>query len=268
LIFDDAQPNQHHGCGEMEAPIIVRVLGHFELAKLGQPIYLRSGGKAEALLGYLAVRRDQLVPRDTLLGTLWPTIDLDLAADSLNSLAYRLRKLCEPDHIEIVSRQHGGYRLNRGQAVQVDVDAFDTRADAGDCHYRAGEAESATRAYQDCVSLYQGDLAVNADVYAVVERERLRVRYLGILARLADDAYQACNYVAALGYVLKLLASEPCREDAHRLAMRCYLRLGERAQALRQFQLCQQVLRAEFNAQPESASLELFEQIRLNTPIL
>jgi hypothetical protein len=45
--------------------------------------------------------------------------------------------------------------------------------------------------------------------------------------------------------------------------MRCYVRRGERAQALRQFRICESVLRTEFNAPPEPATLALFERVRL-----
>jgi DNA-binding SARP family transcriptional activator len=60
-----------------------------------------------------------------------------------------------------------------------------------------------------------------------------------------------------------MLASDPCREDAHRLVMRCYVRLGERAQALRQYQLCKQILRAEYDVAPEDATTALYDRVRL-----
>jgi DNA-binding SARP family transcriptional activator len=61
-----------------------------------------------------------------------------------------------------------------------------------------------------------------------------------------------------------LLVHDPCREDAHRLAMRCYVRRGERAQAVQQYRLCEQILRAELDARPEHATMALFDQVRLN----
>ncbi|HET7380215.1 MAG TPA: bacterial transcriptional activator domain-containing protein, partial [Gaiellales bacterium] len=56
---------------------------------------------------------------------------------------------------------------------------------------------------------------------------------------------------------------DPCREDGHRTAMRCYVRRGERAQALRQYQMCEVILREEFNATPEPATRALFDKVRL-----
>jgi DNA-binding SARP family transcriptional activator len=118
--------------------------------------------------------------------------------------------------------------------------------------------------YHRAVDLYQGDLCVAPDPHAVIERERLRARYLTLLMRLADDHYRACHYELCQQYVQQLLRYDPCREDAHRLAMRCYVQVGERAQAFRQYRLCQELLRAEFDAPPEPATMTLFAQIRLD----
>lgn len=100
-------------------------------------------------------------------------------------------------------------------------------------------------------------------MHAAVERERLRVCYLSLLAQLADYHYDQREYAACLTYAQRLLSIEPCREDAHRLLMRCYVQRGERAQALRQYHLCVVILRTEFDATPEAATTALYEQVRL-----
>jgi hypothetical protein len=46
--------------------------------------------------------------------------------------------------------------------------------------------------------------------------------------------------------------------------MRCHVRLGERAQALRQYRVCRQILEREFGALPEPSTQALFAQIRLD----
>jgi hypothetical protein len=46
--------------------------------------------------------------------------------------------------------------------------------------------------------------------------------------------------------------------------MRCHVQRGERAQALRQYQLCRDILKAEYDAAPEPATTALFDQVRLD----
>jgi len=91
----------------------------------------------------------------------------------------------------------------------------------------------------------------------------LRARFLSLLAYLADAQYRAGEYSACLEHAWCLQGNDPCREDAHRVVMRCYVRCGERAAALRHYQVCVSILRAEFDAAPELATTALFDQIRL-----
>ena len=97
-----------------------------------------------------------------------------------------------------------------------------------------------------------------------MERERLRATCRRALIRLSDYSFARQNYDASLAHALELLAHDPCREDAHRLVMRCHVRLGERSQALHHYRTVQAILRSECDAEPESATTALFEQIRLN----
>ena len=70
------------------------------------------------------------------------------------------------------------------------------------------------------------------------------------------------DFDACLAYASDVLAHEPCREDAHRFLMRYYLRRGQRAQALRQYRLCEAILRSELDVEPEEATTCLFDQVR------
>ena len=83
-----------------------------------------------------------------------------------------------------------------------------------------------------------------------------------VVALLAEHYFRAKDYPTALRYARRLLAFDLCREDAHRLVMRCHVRLGERTQALRQYRTCERMLDAEFGLGPEPLTKELLDQIR------
>ena len=117
--------------------------------------------------------------------------------------------------------------------------------------------------YQGALDLYGGDLAFGSDIKHIVERERLRSRHLSVLAGLAENHFADGNFARALEGALQLLAQDPCREDAHRMAMRCFVRLGARAQALRQYRTCRAVLQMEFDAIPERLTEQLYEVVRV-----
>ncbi|MGH3426899.1 MAG: AfsR/SARP family transcriptional regulator, partial [Mycobacteriales bacterium] len=158
----------------------------------------------------------------------------------------------------------GAYKLNVDAGVGVDIACFDELASAADQRRSVGDTAAALRLSRSALDLYHGDVCALDDIRAVIERERLRALHLSLLSRLADEYFRQHDYAGALGYARRLLSCDPCREDAHRLVMRCHVRLGERAQALRQYRTCRQVLDAEFDARPEPLTEVVYECVRLD----
>lgn len=243
--------------------LFICLLGTFRVLSVGHPVALRRGSKTQALLSLLAIHAAGGLPRETVLEALWPESDPALAGQALNSLVYSMHKaLGSVLGGAPVVLVEGGYRLNLDAGVGVDLVCFEALAAAGDRHTAAGNPAAATGAYTRAVDLYCGDLCGSAEGYVAIQRERLRNRYLRLLARLAEGHYAHEDYGACLEYALRLLSSEPCREDAHRLIMRCYMRQGDRIQALRQYRLCEGLLQSEFGMAPEPATVALYEQVR------
>jgi DNA-binding SARP family transcriptional activator len=198
-----------------------------------------------------------------VLDRLWPNHRPSLAGQSLNSLVYCLHRLLG-DGIggaPPILHDSGGYRLNVEAGVGIDVLCFDAAVEAGEREARAGDPDSAASLFLHAVGWYAGDLCDEEDIRSATERERLRALYLTLLARLADHHYARGDYASCLRYAQQLLSSDPCREDAHRLIMRCNVRRGERAQAVRQYRLCERALRIELNTQPEPPTKALFDLI-------
>jgi DNA-binding SARP family transcriptional activator len=240
------------------------LLGAFQILKGDRPVSVRPGGKVERFIGILALHPDDGVGRDELLGLVWPDSEAELALQSLNSLVHSLQRTLSDalaGHPPIV-RQNGRYRLNTAVGVAIDVKDFDAAVDNGDRRTRDGDLANAMDAYRQALEIYGGDLAVGTGIQHLIERERLRARFLMVYARLADLHFASRDYERTLGCALRLLAYDPCREDAHRLAMRCYVRLGQRAQALRQYRICFEALAMEFEARPEESTEDLYLLVR------
>jgi DNA-binding SARP family transcriptional activator len=247
------------------APVLICLLGRFSVVAHGRAMSFKPGGKAQSLLANLALSPRIGLHRDQLLESLWPSTELVLAAQCLNTLVYSLHRtlgLALDGHPPIRCSD-GLYRLNAEDGVAVDIAAFDAAVDDGDRATRAGDGASAQVSYRGAVDMYRGDLVPTSDIRHVVERERLRARYLMVRARLAELRFRDGDFGGALSGALEVLASDPCREDAHRLVMRSYNRLGQRAQALRQYRACREALAAEFDAVPEAETDELYARLRM-----
>ena len=249
-------------------PILIRMLGDFRLLQAGQPVSIRAGSKTEGLLAHLALQNGHRAPRERLIQWLWPNSDLDSGLHSLNTQVYAVNKLLRPAlvaHMPIV-HEDGHYRLNVECGIGVDVEWFDRYAKSGDELTRSGHPEQALNAYRSAIDLYQGDLCVSSGTHSIVERERLRARYLSLLSLVADHFFRVGELDICLDFIWRLLAHDPCREDAHRLAMRCFVRRGERAAAFHQYRVCTDMLRTDLGIEPEPATRALLDQIRMGAP--
>jgi len=138
------------------------------------------------------------------------------------NLVHKLHKLLGPtlEGAAPVLHEDGYYWLNVEAGIGVDVICFDRLMADGDQRMQAGDEAAALVAYRRAAELYRADLGLGSDAPTVMERERLRARYLTLLAQLAEHHYRAGDYRTALEYLWRLLARDPYREDAHRLRPR------------------------------------------------
>jgi DNA-binding SARP family transcriptional activator len=248
------------------ASVLICLLGGFRLLKRGTPLPVRPGGRTEALLATLALAPAHGIRRDELVEQLWPATEPQLGIQALRTLAYSLHQSLGDalGGMGPIINTDGRYRLNAEAGVDTDVERFDSVVDTAERLARSGAVDDAVRRYRDAVGMYQGDLVVGSEIRHLLERERLRTRFIAARTRLAEYHVARQEHDEALANVLEILRHDPFREDAHRLAMRCYVLLGQRAQALRQYRICRDVLQAEFEAPPERATDELYETIRLD----
>jgi DNA-binding SARP family transcriptional activator len=65
---------------------------------------------------------------------------------------------------------------------------------------------------------------------------------------------------AAIGACQKMLQHDECNESAHRLLMECYLRLGQRYLAVKQFRICETALK-KLDLEPSEETLALHQRL-------
>ena len=82
-----------------------------------------------------------------------------------------------------------------------------------------------------------------------------------ILTRLSQFSMAAMDLDGCIRRSRRLLAKEPCREDAYLRLMQCYARLGQRGSALRWYQICERTLRQELDVAPSDETRRLSREI-------
>ena len=213
--------------------------------------------KTQLLLAYLALSNGQRHPRDKLAALLWQDRPEEQARQSLRQCLFTLGKALGDDQPPLVLATRIQLSLDSDR-VAVDVWQFER-------HVAADSLEN----LQQAAALYGSDLLDNLsfdddalEAWCAAERTRLRDRFYEALATLTSHYSDTLNLDAAIETGRRLVGLDPLREDAHRSLMRIYQRVGRRADALKQYRLCVDILRRELNVEPETATTRLYLEIR------
>ena len=232
-----------------DAPIQTRLflLGSFRLEHKTRAIHF-STRKIESLLAYL-VLNPHAHAREKLAALFWGDTSNDQARLSLRVALAALRKELGDDLL-IADRET--VQINPDFPIWVDAKEIERLSDS---EIDAPIAQSLNR----LISLYSGDLLPDFyDDWILIERERLRALYVDALLRLIQHARSSGEYARVIELAQKLLATEPANETAHQHLIFCYLALGDRAAALKQYATCERALRDELNVAPAPETRALY----------
>ena len=118
-------------------------------------------------------------------------------------------------------------------------------------------------------ALYRGELLADFgpvseafDEWKLGESARVAALAVTTFKRLASIQAEAGDLAAAIALAQRLVGFDPLREDAHRLLMRLFVE--ERAEALRQFAACAEILERELSIAPDAETAALAQSIRQN----
>lgn len=222
-----------------------------------------------SVLRYLLSRRGHTCTRDELLDAFWPDVGPDVARNRLLVAVSGLRRtLREITNLQVIEYANGGYRLDPELRVDVDVEHFEQDLSAARRAERGGDLKAALAGYRETVDRYRGDFASDApyEQWTLLPRESLRLTYIDALDRCSRIQLSVGRLDDCIATGHRMLDVDPCREDAHRLLMRCYASLGRTYQALRQYELCCRILTETLETEPAPETIQLYRSIRTGAP--
>jgi len=241
------------------AVLTIRLLGGFQvqIGSRALPDEVWRLSKARSLLKLLALSPSHRLPREQVVDLLWPDLSPDAAANNLHQTLYGARRAMRtPEGSGELRLQHGLLSLQPDGGLWVDVDAFESAASTA-------RRSDDPALYHVALGLYAGDLLPDDlyDDWATWRREALHQTYLQLLLAVARRHEARGELKQAMESLRQALQSEPTLEESHVALMRLYAATGQRAQALRQYALLQEVLAAELDAEPDESSRQLFAAI-------
>lgn len=244
-----------------ELQIRLQLLGPFRVERAQQVISFPRR-KVEALLAYL-VLHPQEHTREHLAALFWADSTDESARTSLRVALNTLRTLLGTD---LLVADRTTLALNPDFPLWCDALEF-SRVMQSAQPSRGTSDVALQQTMETAAALYRGDLLADFyDDWVLQLREEYRTRYLQILLELAQAYRTAGDYVRAIEYAKKTLATDPANEQAHQQLMFAFWKTGDRQAALYQFQECKKILAQELGVEPARETVELYQRIKATAP--
>jgi DNA-binding SARP family transcriptional activator len=248
--------------------IEVRCLGRFEARSAFGKIERWPSVKAKSIFQYLLVRSHEPTVKEALMEALWPEGSAQAAGNSLKAAVHSLRSILSElvtgaENPQLIIFSQGGYRINPEIDLWIDVEEFEKCCVAGRRLEKEHKIAEALLEFEHAAILYRGDYLEDEpyEEWTLLRREALKDSYLLVLSKLAACCLKTGDYENCIHYSQKILAKDPCREDAYRNLIFCFIKLGQRNRALRWYDICCRTIKAELDAVPEKETADLFQKL-------
>ncbi|MFN7332725.1 MAG: BTAD domain-containing putative transcriptional regulator [bacterium] len=243
--------------GARQAAVRIHLLGALRaISYLGEDLVPR-GRKARAILGYLCLHAGQRVPRAKIAALLWDRVPDHQARASLRQSLRELLLAFGPLADEILETDAEMVRLNQ-RVCWVDSAAI-----------LAGP-HPANLLRTDLAALCEGELLEDLngiseafDEWLLMERARFATEITGVFDEELHQIAQAdVPAERRAGLARRIIACDPTHEGASRILMMALADLGEKAQALREFERCRVAMRSRLEVEPSAESRALYDRLR------
>lgn len=257
--------------------LVISTLGTLVVTIDDRPATGFVSSKVRALLAYLAVEADRSHSRDVIAELLWPNQTGQTARNSLRQALANLRHViadhsAEPPFLN-VSKNY--IQFNTASDIWLDVAQFNRLLIPCErsLHSSATSCHACVERMNTAINLYRGSFldqfwAVDSapfEEWVTTLSERYHRLAVETLERLVAYHEERSLLVDALAYARRQVMLDPCRESGHRSLMRLLAKSGQRSAALAQYQTCLRILEQELGVEPDTATVELYEQIRSET---
>jgi DNA-binding SARP family transcriptional activator len=255
----------------------IRVLGAFE-ARIGlTPLPELGSGRMRALVTYLALEAGRAQLRSALAALFWPDLDEAAALRLLRQMLYRLATLLDvggdlPTPLRI-DRHSVQFDITR---IRVDAQIIEAAlARVRQHHHRSIAGCRECQALLDtAIGAWHGELLDGVipvpgdrfDDWLMQRREHLTRAAAEIHAIRVSQAMRRRDYARSIEQCSIWLRIDPWNEHAHHQLVHALAQSGQRGAALRQLEVCRQMLMHEFRAEVSPALATLGMHIRQGMP--
>ncbi|MES2798082.1 MAG: bacterial transcriptional activator domain-containing protein [Bacteroidota bacterium] len=247
------------------AIVKVEVFGTFTVWVDNQKLNSKNWGRDKSiqLFQFLAMARSRkAMLKDQIVDKLWEN---DMDDQGFKVALHGINKALEPDR---KSHSDTKFVLRNGHAYQLDLTylfidshAFEELIIIGNQHVNE-KSSIAIQCYRQAIALHKGAFLPDRiyEDWSSDERERLQLMFLGASVTLAELLLSE-NPNESIQLCQEALLADVTWEEAYRIQMLAYLKKGNRPMAIKTYQVCEAVLKAEFGIKPLPETRKIYQTI-------
>ncbi len=237
--------------------ILIHALGKMQVF-IGKHLVSNSEWQTQAArdLFFLLLAHPEGMTKEEISLIFWPDATPDEARFRFKNTVYRLRRALGKDSVVL---DQDIYRFNNSLDYDYDVELF-LKENA--MALQTQDPLQQLAHFREALKYYRGKYLPDIDeTWVHVPRENLYQAYMSILLQVSEIYFNQANYDLALDFCQRTLNEDILLEEAHRMALRIYAAMGNRAGMVRQYQRCVEIFEREINSEPSSQTQALYHDL-------
>jgi ATP/maltotriose-dependent transcriptional regulator MalT/DNA-binding SARP family transcriptional activator len=234
----------------LASPVLVDDLGRVTI-RIGERVIPGTDirKKVLSLLTFLLTRPQFSASREQVIEALWPDMEPEAGANSLNQTSYFLRQVFEPKAGDDSS---AGYLNSRADLIWLDPTLVHSRSSECLKLIAAIRKDPSPGLINKLAESYTGRFAVDFmyDDWASAYRDALHASFLDRIERALTADTRAGAFDRALAVAQMALQADPDAEQIELCLLRLYRRMGAGAAAAEQYTHYAGVMREQLGVEP------------------
>jgi len=224
------------------------------------------GRQGRIAFAFLTVNRHRPVHRDELMGAIWPG-DAPAQTDSaLDAILSKLRALLKSAGFSAadanVAVSSGTIALALPPNAWIDLEAAANALDEAEGALRRGDHAATWSLANVAVVISRRPFLADVEApWIEAQRSALRALQMRALQCLVTVSANNAEPLLAIQHAAEMIELDPFKETAYQLLMKMHAAAGDRAEALRVFAKCRELLRDELGVSPSPQTEAVYLEI-------
>lgn len=224
------------------------------------------GRQGRIAFAFLTVHRHRSVHRDELMGAIWPDDAPGQTDAALDAILSKLRALLKsagfkPGDANITASSRT-ITLELPADAWIDIEAAANALDESEGAIRRGDHVTAWSLANVAVVISRRPFLADVEApWIESQRHALRAVQMRALQCLVTVSAHNAEPLLAIQHASEMVALDPFKETAYQLLMKMHAAAGDRAEALRVFAKCRELLRDELGISPSPQTEAVYLEI-------